>query len=395
MAKKRNQDAIHEIRFTKYSAEGEQSRDILDEEETDDNLRLKDLREVGKIEMKLEDFDYHLPKDLIAQQPLTPRDSCRLMVLHRDGGEIEHRRFSELGQFLRQGDVVVLNNTKVIPARLKGRKIETGGKVEIFLLEKEKAGRWECLLRPARRLKEGSRIFFPGTELKAEIIKRIEGSKAIVEFNPLGKVTQLLAEVGQIPLPPYIKRPTGPNFRDKKRYQTVYAEEEGAVAAPTAGLHFTSSLFQSMKRNQINMVEITLHTGWASFKPLSEAEVEKKAIPREYFKIDEEAAAVINRVKKRGHRLVAIGTTTTRALETQAARSGLVKSGKGWTTLFIYPGYKFKVVEALLTNFHMPGSSLILLVAAFVGREKLLAAYREAIKRRYQFLSFGDAMLII
>lgn len=345
--------------------------------------------------MRLEDFDYHLPKDLIAQQPLTPRDSCRLMVLHRDEGEIEHRRFSELGQFLRQGDVVVLNNTKVIPARLKGRKMETGGKAEIFLLEKEKAGRWECLLRPARRLKEGSQIFFPGTELKAEIIKRIEGSKAIVEFNPSEKVTQLMARVGQVPLPPYIKRPTGPNFRDKRRYQTVYAEEEGAVAAPTAGLHFTSSLLQSMKRNRINMVEITLHTGWASFKPLSRAEVEKNAIPREYFKIDEEAAAVINRVKKRGHRVVAIGTTTTRALETQAARSGLVKPGKGWTTLFIYPGYKFKVVEALLTNFHMPGSSLILLVAAFVGREKLLAAYQEAIKRRYQFLSFGDAMLIV
>lgn len=345
--------------------------------------------------MKLKDFHYHLPKDLIAQQPLTPRDSCRLMVLHRKGGEIEHRRFSELGQFLRQGDVVVLNNTRVIPARLRGRKIETGGKVEIFLLEEKKVGSWECLLRPARRLKKGSQIFFPGTELKAEIINRIEGSKAIIEFNPLEKITQLLTKVGQIPLPPYIKRPTGPTFRDKKRYQTVYAGEEGAVAAPTAGLHFTSSLLRSMKRNRINIVEITLHTGWASFKPLSQATVEKNVVPREYFKIDDEAAAIINRVREKGHRVVAIGTTTTRALETQAARSSLVKSGKGWTTLFIYPGYKFKIVEALLTNFHMPGSSLILLVAAFIGKEKLLAAYREAIKRRYRFLSFGDAMLII
>lgn len=345
--------------------------------------------------MKLEDFHYHLPKDLIAQQPLTPRDSCRLMVLHRKRGEIEHRRFSELGQFLRQGDVVVLNNTKVIPARLRGRKIETGGKVEIFLLQEKKVGSWECLLRPAKRLKEGSQIFFPGTELKAEVINRIEGSKAMVEFNPLEKITQLLTKVGQIPLPPYIKRPTGPTFRDRKRYQTVYAGEEGAVAAPTAGLHFTSSLLRSMKRDRINIVEITLHTGWASFKPLSQAAVEKNVVPREYFKIDDEAAAIINRVKEKGHRVVAIGTTTTRALETQAAGSGLVKSGQRWTTLFIYPGYKFKIVEVLLTNFHMPGSSLILLVAAFIGKEKLLAAYREAIKRRYRFLSFGDAMLII
>ncbi len=345
--------------------------------------------------MRLEDFDYHLPKDLIAQQPLTPRNSSRLMVLHRKGGEIEHRRFSELGQFLHQDDVVVLNNTRVIPARLKGRKIETGGKVEIFLLEEKKIGRWECLLRPARRIKEGSQIFFPGTELKAEIINRVEGSKAVVKFSPLEKVKQLLAKVGQIPLPPYIKRVTGPTFRDKKRYQTVYAKEEGAVAAPTAGLHFTSSLLQSMKRNRINIAEITLHTGWASFKPLPQGQVEKNAIPGEYFKIDEEAAAVINRVKERGHRVVAIGTTTTRALETQATRSGLVKLGKGWTNLFIYPGYRFKIVEALLTNFHIPGSSLVLLVAAFAGKEKLLAAYREAIKRRYRFLSFGDAMLII
>ncbi|MFQ6067219.1 MAG: tRNA preQ1(34) S-adenosylmethionine ribosyltransferase-isomerase QueA [bacterium] len=345
--------------------------------------------------MRVEDFHYCLPKDLIAQQPLTPRDSGRLMVLHRKRGRIENRRFSELGEFLCQGDVVVLNNTRVIPARLRGRKTKTGGKVEIFLLEEKRKGRWECLLRPAGRIIEGSQIFFPGTELKAEIIRRVEASKAIVEFSPLEKTDQLLAKVGQIPLPPYIKRSTGPTFRDKKRYQTVYAREKGAVAAPTAGLHFTSSLLQSMKRNQINIAEITLHTGWASFKPLSQAQVEKNAIPREYFKIDEEAAVVINRVKKGRGRVVAVGTTTTRALETQATRSGLVKSGKGWTDLFIYPGYKFKIVEALLTNFHMPRSSVIVLVAAFAGKEELLAAYREAIERRYRFLSFGDAMLIV
>ena len=251
------------------------------------------------------------------------------------------------------------------------------------------------MLRPAGRIKEGSQIFFPGTELKAEIIRRVEASKAIVEFSPLEKISQLLAKVGQIPLPPYIKRATGPTFRDKKGYQTVYAKEKGAVAAPTAGLHFTPSLLQSMKGNQINIAEITLHTGWASFKPLPEPKVEKNAIPREYFKIDEEAAVVINRVKKGGGRVVAVGTTTTRALETQTMRLGLVKSGKGWTNLFIYPGYKFKIVEALLTNFHMPRSSLILLVAAFAGKEHWLAAYREAIERRYRFLSFGDAMLIV
>ncbi len=383
--------------------EGEKSRDSLDEQKIDGNLRLWEFflilktpqKEGGTLEMRLEDFDYHLPKDFIAQQPCTPRGSCRLMVLHRKRGKIEHRKFSELGKFLHEGDVVVLNNTKVIPARLKGRKIETGGKVEIFLLEEKKEGSWECLLRPARRIIEGSQFFFPGTELKAEIISRVEGSKALVKFSPLEKVSQLLAKVGQIPLPPYIKRVTGPTFRDKKRYQTVYAREEGAVAAPTAGLHLTSSLLRSIKRNRINIAEITLHTGWASFKPLPEVEIGKNAIPREYFKIDEEAAAVINRAREEDRRLVAIGTTTTRALETQATKSGLVKSGKGWTNLFIYPGYQFKIVQVLLTNFHMPRSSLILLVAAFAGRENLLAVYQEAIKRQYRFLSFGDAMLIV
>ncbi len=345
--------------------------------------------------MKLEEFDYYLPRELIAQQPFISRDSSRLLVLHRDRDEIEHKRFYEVVEFLQEGDLLVLNNTRVIPARLKGRKKETGGKVEIFLLQKKRMSSWECLLKPAGRIREGTQIYFSQTRLMARVISKDQGAKAVVEFTPSKGVEEILAKIGQIPLPPYIKRDEGPSLEDRKRYQTVYAKEEGAVAAPTAGLHFTYSLFERIKERGIKVVEITLHTGWASFKPLSREKVEKNKIPEEYFVINKEAAAAINEVKKGKGRIVAVGTTTTRTLETQATQCGQVKPGEGWTNLFIYPGYKFKVIEGLLTNFHMPKSSLILLVAAFAGKKKLLAAYREAVKENYHFLSFGDAMLLI
>jgi len=342
--------------------------------------------------MLSKDFYYYLPRELIAQHACPIRDRCRLLILSKKG-EIKHRKFYEIGEYLKEGDVIVLNNTRVIPARLKGKKKITGGRAEIFLLQKKEDGTWECLLKPARRLKEGTVIIFPGTHLSAKVLKKEGGSKGIVEFSPSHLEEEIL-KVGQIPLPPYIKRPSGPTDKDKERYQTIYAKQKGAIAAPTAGLHFTPRLMQKLKSMGIKFVEITLHTGWASFKPLLDPIVEKNEIPPEYFRISPSVAKIINETKKKGGELIAVGTTTVRALETQAQPSGLLLPGEGWTNLFIYPGYNFKLIDALITNFHIPGSSLILLVSAFVGREKLMKAYQEAIKKDYRFLSFGDAMLI-
>lgn len=347
-----------------------------------------------KKEMLLKDFYYYLPRELIAQYPSPVRDKCRLLVLSKKG-KIEHRKFYEIGEYLRKGDVIVLNNTRVIPARLKGKKETTGGGVEIFLLQKKEDGSWECLLRPARRLKEGTVIIFPGTHLSAKVLKKGEQSKGVVELTCSSHLKEEILKAGQVPLPPYIKRPFGPVDTDKEKYQTIYAVQEGAIAAPTAGLHFTHQLLQKLKSMGIKFAEITLHTGWASFKFLSNPIVEKNEIPPEYFKISPSTAKIINETKKKGGRIIAVGTTTVRALETQTQPSGLLLPGKGWTNLFIYPGYNFKLIDTLVTNFHIPGSSLILLVSAFVGREKLMAAYEEAIKKGYRFLSFGDAMLII
>ncbi len=343
--------------------------------------------------MLLKDFYYCLPRELIAQQPCPVRDRCRLLILSRKG-RIEHKRFYEIGEYLRKGDVIVLNNTRVIPARLKGKKETTGGKVEVFLLQKKENGTWECLLKPARRLKEGTVIIFPETRLSAKILKKERGSEGTVEFTSSCLEEEIL-KVGQTPLPPYIKRHSRHKDKDREKYQTIYARQKGAIAAPTAGLHFTHQLLQKLKSMGIKFVEITLHTGWASFKSLLNPIVEKNEIPTEHFKISPSTAKIINETKKRGGRLIAVGTTTVRALETQAQVSGLLLPGEGWTNLFIYPGYNFKLIDALITNFHIPGSSLILLVSAFVDREKLMKAYQEAIKKGYRFLSFGDAMLII
>lgn len=345
--------------------------------------------------MRRDDFDYYLPGELIAQRPLMARDSSGLLILHRHRRQIEHRKFHQITEFLKKGDLLVLNNTRVIPARLKGRKNQTGGKVEIFLLKNKGVGIWECLLKPGRRIKEGTQILFPQTEITGEIVNKRQGVGATIKFTPPEKAEEVLTKVGEIPLPPYIKRKRGPTPQDRERYQTIYASKDGAVAAPTAGLHFTSSLLERIRNKGVGIVEVTLHTGWASFKSLPEREVEDNSIPEEYFVISKDAATVINEVKQRGGKIVTVGTTTARVLETQANRWGKVSPGQGWTNLFIYPGYEFKLTEALLTNFHMPKSSLILLVSAFVGKERLLSAYKEAIRQKYRFLSFGDAMLII
>jgi len=343
--------------------------------------------------MKIEEFDYFLPRELIAQEPLPQRDECRLLVLHRNG-TIEHRRFREILDYLNPKDILIINVTKVIPARLEGRKEKTGGKVEIFLLKKISRERWQCILKPSRRIKEGTVIIFPGTELKAVIIQRTEKNTGVVVFTGPHPLEESLFKVGQVPLPPYIKREEGPTLQDEKEYQTVYAREPGAVAAPTAGLHFTPQLLEAIKEKGVEIAEVILHTGWASFFSLTSQEVEKNRLPFEYFKIPSSTAEKVNYTRKRGGKVIAVGTTTVRTLETGGSQ-GYLLPGEGWTELFIYPGYKFKIVDALITNFHMPRSSLLLLVAAFVGKEILISSYKEAIRRGYRFLSYGDAMFII
>lgn len=343
--------------------------------------------------MKIDEFDYHLPRELIAQEPLPKRDECNLMVLHHKDGAIEHRKFREIINYLNPPDVLVINVTKVIPARLQGMKEKTGGKAEIFLLKKLNKEKWECILKPSKRLKEGSVVIFPGTFLKAKIIERREKNTGIVQFIGLS-IERDLFRIGQVPLPPYIKRKNGPTARDETEYQTIYAQEPGAVAAPTAGLHFTKELLEVINKKGVEIVQVVLHTGWASFFSLPHEEVERNRLPAEYFKIPASTAEKINSAKKRGGKIIAVGTTTVRTLETGSSEKGVLP-GEGWTELFIYPGYKFKIVDGLITNFHMPRSPLLLLVAALIGRDTLIRAYREAVKRRYRFLSYGDAMLII
>jgi len=343
--------------------------------------------------MKVSDFDYELPKELIAKFPVEPRDSSRLMVLHRNTGEIEHRIFRDIVEYLKPGDVLVINDTKVIPARLFG-KLETGGKVELLLVRQPGLGIWEVMAKPARKLKEGKRIYFD-EELEA-IVKGYGGEgRRIVEFilKSNKDFMEKLEEIGHIPLPPYIEREEKPE--DREKYQTVFARKEGAVAAPTAGLHFTEELLQKLKDKGIIIKNITLHVGPGTFKPVKVENVEEHQMDYETYHVPEDTAAEINRAKEEGRRVIAVGTTVTRTLESAAEKDGKVKSGEGSTNLFIYPGYRFKVIDALITNFHLPRSTLLMLVSAFAGRERILNAYREAVKKGYRFYSYGDAMFIL
>ncbi len=343
--------------------------------------------------MKVSDFDYELPKELIAKFPVEPRDSSRLMVLHRNTGEIEHRVFRDIVEYLKPGDVLVINDTKVIPARLFG-KLETGGKVELLLVRQPGLGIWEVMAKPARKLKEGKRIYFD-EELEA-IVKGYGGEgRRIVEFilKSNKDFMEKLEEIGHIPLPPYIEREEKPE--DREKYQTVFARKEGAVAAPTAGLHFTEELLQKLKDKGIIIKNITLHVGPGTFKPVKVENVEEHQMDYETYHVPEDTAAEINRAKEEGRRVIAVGTTVTRTLESAAEKDGKVKPGEGSTNLFIYPGYRFKVIDALITNFHLPRSTLLMLVSAFAGRERILNAYREAVKKGYRFYSYGDAMFIL
>ncbi len=338
--------------------------------------------------MKLSEFDFNLPKNLIAQKPASPRDACRLMVLDRERETIRHDRFYNLGKYLQQGDVLVLNNSKVLPARLLGKKA-TGGKVEILLLKQVSSATWQCLVGFVPITKQvGLKIKFSG-KLSGEIIKRA-GDTAVIKFNLSGtKLMEKIFEIGQPPTPPYIKR-----LAKSAEYQTVYAEKLGSVAAPTAGMHFTKPLMNQLKKMGVQIEYITLHVGLGTFQPVKEEDITKHKIHSEYFELDKKTAERLNEAKRAGRRIIACGTTTVRVLES-SVRSGKLRAKSGETSIFIYPGYKLKVIDALITNFHVPKSTLIMLVAAFAGKKFVDCAYQTAIKKKYRFYSFGDSMLIL
>ena len=339
--------------------------------------------------MKVEDFDFYLPKELIAQTPLLKRDSSRLLVLDKKTGDIEHKYFTDIIDYLEAGDTLVLNDTKVIPARLVGEKEDTGAVIEVLMLKDEENDVWECLCKPAKRVKEGTIINF-GDKLKAECI--YIGEEGIRKFKLIyeGILYEILDELGEMPLPPYIHE----KLEDKDRYQTVYAKNIGSAAAPTAGLHFTKELLQKIENKGVNIVYITLHVGLGTFRPVSVENVDEHKMHSEFYVMSDEVANLLNETKKGGHKIISVGTTSTRTLETVMNLYGEFKGCSGFTDIFIYPGYEFKAVDRLITNFHLPKSTLVMLVSALAGRENILNAYNEAIKEKYRFFSFGDAMFI-
>lgn len=342
--------------------------------------------------MKLADFDYDLPPDRIAQVPLKHRDASRLMVIDRSTREFHHTQFSQIGEFLPDPALLVLNDTKVIPARLIGNKSETGGKVELLLVQEKETDTWEVLAKPRRMLKVGTQLIFGNGVLEAEVLEKPDNGNCIVHFIYVGVFFEILAEIGMMPLPPYIRR--SPNEEDKVRYQSVYAANEGAIAAPTAGLHFTPALLEKLRGNRVETAMLTLHVGIGTFQPVKVENVETHNMHAEYIHLTETEANRICNARETGSKIVAIGTTVVRALETASA-TGAVKPYNGYSELFIYPGYQFKVVDVLLTNFHLPKSTLLMLVSAFADSVLIQKAYQEALQQNYRFYSYGDAMLIL
>lgn len=340
--------------------------------------------------MKTEDFDYYLPENLIAQTPLIKRDNSKLMVLDRKTGEIKHDIFYNIINYLNPGDILVLNDTKVMPARIIGQKIDTSAVIELLLLKNINGDNWECLVKPAKRVKEGTIISFGSGKLKAKCIK--VGEEGIREFTFLynGIFYEILDELGSMPLPPYIKE----KLTDKNRYQTVYAKNIGSAAAPTAGLHFTKELLSTIKAKGIQICYITLHVGLGTFRPVNVEDVTTHKMHSEFYSMSKDVADTLNKAKKENKRIIAVGTTSTRTLETIMTKYGTFKETSGWTDIFIYPGYTFKAIDAQITNFHLPKSTLIMLVSAFATKEIILTSYEEAVKNKYRFFSFGDAMLI-
>ena len=340
--------------------------------------------------MNVKDYDYDLPEELIAQDPLEDRSSSRLMVLDRQTGDVEHRHFTDILEYLHPGDCLVINNTKVIPARLFGVKEDTQAKIEVLLLKRKENDIWETLVKPGKKAKPGTKLVFGDGLLTAEVVDVVEVGNRLIQFHYDGIFEEILDQLGQMPLPPYITH----QLKDKNRYQTVYAKYDGSAAAPTAGLHFTKELLQKVKDMGVDIAEVTLHVGLGTFRPVKVENVLDHHMHSEFYMVSQEAADKINRAKESGHRVIAVGTTSTRTLEAAADENGRLHETSGWTEIFIYPGYQFKVIDALITNFHLPQSTLVMLVSALAGREHVLHAYEIAVKERYRFFSFGDAMLI-
>lgn len=340
--------------------------------------------------MTTKDFYYELPQELIAQTPLEDRTASRLMVVNRTSGEIEHKHFYDIVDRLREGDCLVMNNTRVIPARLYGTKEGSGGKIEFLLLKRLELDKWEVILRPGKKAKPGSRFEFGGGLLRAEVLEIIEDGNRIVRFEYDGVWEEILDKLGEMPLPPYIKE----KLTDRERYQTVYSKIEGSAAAPTAGLHFTKELLEKIKAKGVELAYLTLHVGLGTFRPVSVENVEDHLMHTEYYQISAETAEKINRARKRGGRIIAVGTTSVRTLETVADDDGSLRAASGETSIFIYPGYKFKAVDCLITNFHLPESTLMMLVSAFSTKDIIFNAYKTAVAEKYRFFSFGDAMYI-
>ncbi len=340
--------------------------------------------------MNVKDFDFYLPEEQIAQDPLENRSDSRLMVLNRESGEIEHKIFKDITGYLKKGDCLVINNTKVLPARLIGVKEETGAKIELLLLKRRENDIWETLVKPGRKARKGAKISFGDGLLKGEIIDEVEEGNRLVQFSYEGIFEEILDQLGQMPLPPYITH----QLKDKNRYQTVYAKEEGSAAAPTAGLHFTKELLQQIEDMGVTIAHVTLHVGLGTFRPVKVENVLDHHMHSEFYHIEEEEAKKINDTKKNGGRVIAVGTTSTRTLESATDDNGMLQAKSGNTDIFIYPGYKFKMIDGLITNFHLPQSTLLMLVSAFSTRENILYAYEVAVKEGFRFFSFGDAMLL-
>ena len=340
--------------------------------------------------MNVKDFYYDLPQELIAQDPLEDRSSSRLLVLDKETGEMEHKVFRDILSYLRKGDCLVINDTKVIPARLIGRKEGTDAHIEILLLKRRENDIWETLVKPGKKAKVGTVIQFGDGLLTGTVVDIVEEGNRLIQFSYEGIFEEILDRLGQMPLPPYITH----QLKDKNRYQTVYAEHEGSAAAPTAGLHFTKELLKEIEEMGVAIAHVTLHVGLGTFRPVKVENVQEHHMHSEFYIVEEEAARVINETKRNGGRVICVGTTSCRTLESATGEDGILKAGSGWTDIFIYPGYKFKILDCLITNFHLPESTLVMLVSALAGREHVLAAYEEAIRQRYRFFSFGDAMFI-
>jgi S-adenosylmethionine:tRNA ribosyltransferase-isomerase len=341
--------------------------------------------------MRTADFYYDLPEELIAQDPLEDRSSSRLMHLGKEDGSIEHLHFTDILKFLKKGDCLVINDTRVIPARLYGHKEDTGAAIEILLLKRKENDNWECLVKPGKKARIGARIVFGEGLLVGEIVDVIEDGNRIIHFTYEGIFEEILDQLGEMPLPPYITH----KLKDRNRYQTVYAKNDGSAAAPTAGLHFTKELLREVQAMGVQIAHVTLHVGLGTFRPVKVDDVESHHMHSEFYMVEEDQARIINETKKNGGRVISVGTTSCRTLESATGEDGILKAGSGWTEIFIYPGYHFKMIDGLITNFHLPESTLLMLVSALAGKENIMHAYEEAVKDRYRFFSFGDAMLIL